>query len=152
MQEMSTATGYTMPEVLMFVTAATALIGAVFAGIVSVVVAFRTNAAIKDNTALTQATLTKTAVIEGHVNSEKTSDAKTIEFQQRENEMLRAQLADKDRVAGLLAQAAATVVTPPAAAVAAAPVLAQIEANTDATAQNTATTKADVKKLKADKE
>jgi len=100
---------YTMPELIALVTAVSAAIGVLITGIVQVITAVRTTAALKENTVITQATLTKTAVIEGHVNSEKTADAKTIEFQARENQMLREQLAQKDRVAGLLAQAAATI-------------------------------------------
>jgi hypothetical protein len=45
-----------------------------------------------------------TAVVLGHVNSQKSIDATTIAFQERENKLLRETIADRDRVAGLLAQ------------------------------------------------
>lgn len=97
---------------------------------------------------------TETAVVLGHVNSEKTADAKTIEFQARENQMLRDQLAEKDRVAGLLAQAASHQVARVPAAPSPTPPDAQtldkIETNTADTAVNTKRTDAAVDKLRKD--
>jgi hypothetical protein len=78
-------------------------------------IALDTRAETQAQTTKIDLVATKTAVIEGHVNSEKTSDAKTIEYQARENQLLRDQILDKDRVAGLLAQAVAARTREPAA-------------------------------------
>jgi hypothetical protein len=69
------------------------LISAVFAGIVSVITAWRT-------------IVQKVTAIEGHVNSEKTAGEGRENTLKRENELLREMLADRKLTAALLAQAA----------------------------------------------
>ncbi len=76
-------------------TAGAVLIGAFFAGIVSVITAWRTIAG-------------KVSAIEGHVNSEKTASDGREASLRKENEMLREMIAEQKHVAGLLAQATAT--------------------------------------------
>jgi len=63
--------------------------------------------ALTDNTRMTSDAARDTAVILGHVNSEKMADTKNIEFLQREIQILREQLASKERAAALLAQSVA---------------------------------------------
>lgn len=85
----------------------------------------------------------ETAVVLGHVNSEKTKDTAKIEYQALENKLLREQLVDKDRVAGLLAQSAvqaARTVAPSSGSIdgpSAATALAHMETHTKETAENT---------------
>lgn len=90
------------------------LIGAFFAGIVSVITAWRTIAQ-------------KVTAIEGHVNSERTELVGKNTALQKENDLLREIIADKKQTAALLAQAASH----PAAQ---STVLDHIETNTAATA------------------
>lgn len=93
------------------------LIGAVFAGIVSVIQAWRTIAQ-------------KVTAIEGHVNSEKTAAEGRERAKDMEIALLREMLTDRKLTAALLAQAASHPPIVPTAS----PVLDQIEANTAATA------------------
>jgi hypothetical protein len=98
------------------------LIGAFFAGIVSVITAWRTIAQ-------------KITAIEGHVNSEKTASEGRENTLKRENEILREMLSERKQTAALLAQAASHPTTPivrPARAE--DNVLAKIETNTAETA------------------
>lgn len=105
------------------------LIAAFFAGLVSVITAWRTIAA-------------KVSAIEGHVNSEKTADQGRLENLRNENGLLREMLNDRKTTASLLAQAVASSprALPPDATAEAVPPGAQLEAiakSTDAIDHNT---------------
>lgn len=60
--------------------------------------------------AVVQQTLMKASVIEGHVNSKETKYVEQIAGLERERDILRKLITDKDATAALLAQAAATVI------------------------------------------
>lgn len=75
------------------------LIGAFFAGLVSLITAWRT-------------IVTKVSAIEGHVNSEKTASEGREAALKIENALLREMVNDKKQTAALLAQSAATVAPP----------------------------------------
>lgn len=99
---------------------------------------------LRENTAMTSATLTEAKVISGHVNSERSKLDERIVGKERENELLIRQLEDSTKTAALLAQTAAVTVGKRqpdpgphdrrAEDKAAAETLAQIEANTRDTA------------------
>lgn len=148
-QDVARAT-YTATEILMFITAvgsqALLIIAAIYTGWTAMTakrIAAATQTETIAQTIKLDTVAKETAVVLGHVNSEKTADAKTIEFQARENQILRDQIAEKDRVAGLFAQSVATraPVTGAAAPVVAAvikdlhSVHEQIETNTRETAE-----------------
>lgn len=114
----------------LIVGAIVAIIGAIAAGMVTVITAWRTVAG-------------KVSAIEGHVNSEKTASEGRELALKSENALLREMLNDHRQRAALLAQAAST------ATIAAAGVpglvtptvvdsLTQIDANTAAIEKNTA--------------
>jgi hypothetical protein len=75
------------------------LIAAFFAGIVSVITAWRTMVG-------------KVTAIEGHVNSEKTAAEGRENTLKRENELLREMLTERKQTAALLAQSVATLQAP----------------------------------------
>lgn len=105
-------------------TAGAVLIAAFFAGLVSVITAWRTIAQ-------------KVTAIEAHTNSEKTAADGRETTLKRENELLRELLTEGRQTAAVLAQAASYRQAAPAAALpplAATPVLDQIDVNTAATA------------------
>jgi hypothetical protein len=80
---------YTAPEVVL-------LIAAIGACGTQLITAWRISTKM-------DATLTKTAVIEGHVNSEKAESNQKIVALERENDILRSVINDKDKVAAVLA-------------------------------------------------
>ena len=88
-------TDLSLPVIAALSTAVVLIIGAFFAGLVSVITAWRTIAG-------------KVSAIEGHVNSEKTASEGRENALRQENALLREIIADKKATAGLLAQAAAT--------------------------------------------
>jgi hypothetical protein len=81
---------YTATELLLIIAA----VGAV---VVNVIIAWRTGK-------VADQTLIKAAVIEGHVNSKETKYNEQIISLQKENELLKNTIADKDKTAALLAQ------------------------------------------------
>jgi hypothetical protein len=83
------------------------IIGAFFAGIVSVVTAFKTFGSVK--------------AIEGHVNSEKTAADGRELLLKNENALLREMLDERKTTAALLAQSTAMTAATPAATPAPAP-------------------------------
>lgn len=85
---------YTAPEVVI-------MIGAVATLLVNAITAWRTGAKV-DTIAM------KTAVIEGHVNSEKATFVEQAAARDREIHLLRNQLNASEMRAGMLAQAKAT--------------------------------------------
>lgn len=84
---------YTAPEVLLFLAA----VGTI---LVNVIVAWRTGK-------VADQTLIKASVIEGHVNSRETKYIEQIAGLTRENDILKATIANHDKVAALLAQSVA---------------------------------------------
>jgi len=82
------------PAIIAIGAAGAVIIGAIAAGVVSVITAWRTIAG-------------KVSAIEGHVNSEKTASDGRENALRAENTLLREIIADKRASAGLLAQAAA---------------------------------------------
>lgn len=97
---------YTVPELIMLLGAVGAMLTGVIASVGNLILAIRTNERLKENTVITAATLTKTAVIEGHVNSERTQANEKIISAIQLNEELRKQLDEQNRVATTLANAA----------------------------------------------
>lgn len=107
-------------------------------------------------------TLRKTAVIEGHVNSEKTRAEGEIAALKTEIAVLRETMADQKEAAALLAQSAvqaAVLAAPPIRPVEGRPVegklaesttLKKIEKHTKETAANTAATDVTVQQIKKD--
>lgn len=81
---------YTAPEILLFIAA----IGAVIAQSIS---AWRTGKTVQE-------TLTKTAVIEGHVNSQAARCAEQLIAKDNEIKILKNVIVEKDKAALLLAQ------------------------------------------------
>lgn len=81
---------YTAPEIVLIITA----VGAIIQNTVSI---WRSGNKIED-------TLTKTTVIEGHVNSQATRYEEKIIALQKEVEILKQIIVDKDKMAALLAQ------------------------------------------------
>ena len=87
------------------------IIAAVFAGIAARDarrIALDTKVETQTQTATINAVAKDTAVVLGHVNSEKAKDSATIEYQAKENQLLRDHIQEQSRVAGLLAQRVAT--------------------------------------------
>jgi hypothetical protein len=124
---------YTAAEVLTFIAAFGVLIGGLGAVIVNIIVALRTGKQLEVVNA-------KADVITGHVNSASDRAAAQIAVLQREVSLMRAVIAEKRETAALLAQAVTlgppTPHLPPGPSVEAS--LRAIDANTDATAKNTA--------------
>lgn len=83
---------YTAPEIVLIISA----LGGI---IVNIVVAIKTSGDVGK-------TLTKTSVIEGHVNSRETKYNEQITALQNENKLLKDQIAAEKQSAMLLAQAA----------------------------------------------
>ncbi len=83
-----------------FAAGAAVVFAAFFAGIVSVITAWRTIAS-------------KVSAIEGHVNSEKTASDGKLNTLQRENDLLREIMAEHKQTAALLAQSVATIANTP---------------------------------------
>jgi hypothetical protein len=106
-----TARAYTMPEWIMLVGAITAALTAVITGIGNIIVTIRTSESLrsrlKENTVISAETLTKTAVIEGHVNSERAKMTEQLASKDRETELLKSELSSGKQTAALLAQAVA---------------------------------------------
>lgn len=88
----------TPTEVTTIITALGILLGALFPGIASVIVAWRTEKKIDDVKAQAE-------VIAGHVNSAATTSANTITALREQNQLLTALLAESKNTAALLAQA-----------------------------------------------
>lgn len=142
-------------EITALTVAAVAFVTAVGVAIVNIITASAAARQRQEQTSKIEETLRKTAVIEGHVNSEKTRAAGEIATLQKEVLLLRELMADKKETASLLAQSVAqthlpaaspagqAVVTKPAEAV-----LKKIEKHTKETAANTAATDATVQEIK----
>ena len=81
---------YTAPEVLLIIAAVGALI-------VNAITAWKTGNAV-------QQTLIKTAIIEGHVNSKETKYVEQIASLQKEVDILKTVIVEKEKIAALLAQ------------------------------------------------
>lgn len=139
-------------EILAIIAGLVTVITAVSVGVVNVIVALRTSAAIKDNTAITSQTLTTAKVIEGHVNSEQTKAAEQLLALARENKLLRDQIADTKTTAALLAQSAAASRAPgqagPSPAGSAEQSLESIDASAKAIDENTKKTDEKIDALK----
>ena len=88
--------GYTSSEMLLVIAA----IGAV---IVNIIMAWKTGTRVEQ-------TLMKASIIEGHVNSKETKYVEQLASAQREIDLLKNVIIDKDKVAGLLAQSVSQVV------------------------------------------
>jgi hypothetical protein len=141
---------YSAPELIAIITTTAALITGVIASVANLVVTIRTGVVIKqslkENTDISAATFTKAAVIEGHVNSERTQASEQLQGSKREIEILRRELTERNQAAALLAASTAQVIrqrnNTPNPAVSfdrraedrADATLAQIEENTKATA------------------
>ena len=91
---------FTSTEVISITVAMGVLITSVTTGIVGIIVALRTKAAVDSVDA-------KADVITGHVNSAATAAAAKIDALQEEVKRLRDSLAERKETAALLAQAAA---------------------------------------------
>lgn len=89
---------YSSSEILLFISA----IGTM---LVNVIVAWRTSNKVDQN-------LMKTAVIEGHVNSEKSALNEQLVSKDREIKILRDTITERDRIASLLAQSVASRIPP----------------------------------------
>lgn len=92
----------------------TLIISAIFGGMALLISTWKTNAKVDANTAVTEATAkkvdtieTKAAVIEGHVNSKESKYVEQLTALNRENDLLRQMIADKQQTANMLAQAMA---------------------------------------------
>ena len=92
----------------------TLIISAIFGGMALLISTWKTNAKVDANTAITAATAvkvntieTKAAVIEGHVNSKESKYIEQLTALNRENELLRQMIMDKQKTADMLAQAMA---------------------------------------------
>lgn len=127
------------------------VITAIGALVTNVVVAWRTSAKM-------DRTSEKVAVIEGHVNSEKTADSAKIAYLQKEIALRQHMLDEKDKVAGLLAQSLAVkearigdTNSAKLAAPAVEKVLDSIDENTAAIDANTKKTTKDVAEMKREK-
>lgn len=81
---------YTAPEVLLFIAAIGVLLQ-------NTITAWRTSNKIDQ-------TLVKTAVIEGHVNSKEARYVEQLSSKDKEIEVLKGVLIEKDRISALLAQ------------------------------------------------
>lgn len=134
-------------EITALTVAGVAFVTAVGVAIVNIITASAAARQRQVQTDKIDETLRKTAVIEGHVNSEKTRAAGEIATLEKEVLLLRELMADKKETAALLAQSAAQTQTPTTAPKS-APVLKQIEKNTAATAENTAATDVTVQEIK----
>ena len=84
---------YTAPEVLLFIAA----IGVLLQNTIS---------AWRNGTKIDQ-TLTKASIIEGHVNSKETKYVEQISSYQREVQTLKETIAEKNKIAEMLAQSVA---------------------------------------------
>lgn len=89
---------YTAPEVVLIITA----IGAILQNTISI---WRTGNKVAD-------TFAKTSVIEGHVNSQTTRYDEKVNALQKEIDMLKQVIVDKDKMTALLVQANAESVKP----------------------------------------
>lgn len=148
-------------EITALTVAAVAFVTAVGVAIVNIITASAAARQRQEQTSKIEETLRKTAVIEGHVNSEKTRAAGEIATLQKEVLLLRELMADKKETASLLAQSvaqthlptASTAVTATADTLAAPAkrteaTLKKIEKHTAETAANTAATDATVQEIK----
>jgi hypothetical protein len=124
-------------EIAAYAAGGVILIGAFFAGVVSVIQAWRTMAG-------------KVSAIEGHVNSEKTAAEGRENTLKAEKALLMEMLAERKQAAALLAQAASHAVAAgvPVAVEHGQTTLEQVERNTKDTATNTARTDAAISELK----
>jgi len=86
---------YTAPEILLFIAAIGTLI-------VNSIYAWRTGTAV-------QQTLTKTSIIEGHVNSKETKYVEQITSLGKEIDLLKQVIINNEKTAALLAQAVVQV-------------------------------------------
>lgn len=149
-------------EITALTVAGVAFVTAVGVAIVNIITAAAAARQRQVQTDKIDETLRKTAVIEGHVNSEKTRAAGEIATLQKEVLLLRELMADKKETAALLAQStiqtsahktfpAAIPVegqSPVSVKLAEAKVLKQIEKHTKETAENTAATDVTVQEIK----
>lgn len=144
-------------EITALTVAAVAFVTAVGVAIVNIITAAGAARQRQEQTNKIDETLRKTAVIEGHVNSEKTRAAGEIATLQKEVLLLRELMADKKETAALLAQSAVQAKPIPAAAPLTVTdtnkrtevkVLKEIEKHTAETAANTVATDATVQEIK----
>jgi hypothetical protein len=104
------ATAFSAPEWLTIITAISALVVVVGGVIVNVVVALRTKAVAVETKAAVVEVDKKADVITGHVNSAAAASAAKIDGLEKEIVLIRSMLADSDKRAALLAQAAVAAV------------------------------------------
>lgn len=144
-------------EITALTVAAVAFVTAVGVAIVNIITASAAARQRQEQTNKIDETLRKTAVIEGHVNSEKTRAAGEIATLQKEVLLLRELMADKKETASLLAQSVAQTnspatspaapTAPPAAKDPALVELKEIKKHTKETAVNTAATDVTVNEI-----
>jgi len=128
---------YTATEVLTFIGAFGVLLTSFGAIVVNIIVALRTTAAVKENTAITASISAKADVITGHVNSASSIAASKIDSLESQVKALVRQLAESKEVAAVLAQSHVSQNNIAPAQDLKQDSLKQIETNTAETAANT---------------